>query len=528
MRNVGAAAGEVKKRSAVDPLRPALNLPRSMPTTPPACPAPRPAPPLAVACGGSDNLPDPTTEPTSIDTVTIGSLTGTPITTPSGFSVAHRRRSGPTRPPSSTSPSTSRPTVTAQVIPAARVLGIALERHRRPRRPASRSETFDEIDAGAAATATSPIDACPSPLGDRYIVRSRVVCGSLGVPLYAKIEIIGLRGRRWSLQDARRTSTAATGVSSPASRTADHPVIDLKRLRQDPEGSRASLLAPARPVAWRSAAGRAARARPRTARAAGAGRGAQGRAQRGQRGGGAAQAGQGAGRRADGAAQGLGRGGQGARRRAPRGRCRARPAGADACPTSRATELPDGDASANRVVRDLGRAAAVRLHAQAALGARRGARHPRPARRRQDHRLRLPAVPRPRRAAGARARQLHARPAHPGARLHGGGAAVPGEPRDADRAPASCPSSRRTSTASPADDLFLIPTAEVPVTNIHRDEILDGAALPIGYVACTPCFRREAGAARQGHPRAHPGPPVRQGRAGPLRAAGGLRRRSTS
>jgi seryl-tRNA synthetase len=46
----------------------------------------------------------------------------------------------------------------------------------------------------------------------------------------------------------------------------------------------------------------------------------------------------------------------------------------------------------------------------------------------------------------------------------------------------------------PADDLFLIPTAEVPVTNIHRDEILEASALPLGYVAFTPCFRREAGA----------------------------------
>ena len=45
-----------------------------------------------------------------------------------------------------------------------------------------------------------------------------------------------------------------------------------------------------------------------------------------------------------------------------------------------------------------------------------------------------------------------------------------------------------------ADDLFLVPTAEVPVTNLHRDEILDGAALPVAYVAWTPCFRREAGA----------------------------------
>jgi seryl-tRNA synthetase len=45
------------------------------------------------------------------------------------------------------------------------------------------------------------------------------------------------------------------------------------------------------------------------------------------------------------------------------------------------------------------------------------------------------------------------------------------------------------------DDLYLVPTAEVPVTNIHRDDIIDAARLPIRYVAYTPCFRREAGAA---------------------------------
>src|SRR2546427_9620444 len=45
------------------------------------------------------------------------------------------------------------------------------------------------------------------------------------------------------------------------------------------------------------------------------------------------------------------------------------------------------------------------------------------------------------------------------------------------------------------DDLFLVPTAEVPVTTLHRDEILDGAELPLAYTAYTPCFRREAGAA---------------------------------
>ncbi len=45
----------------------------------------------------------------------------------------------------------------------------------------------------------------------------------------------------------------------------------------------------------------------------------------------------------------------------------------------------------------------------------------------------------------------------------------------------------------PSDDLFLIPTAEVSITNIHREEILAESALPLRYVANTPCFRREAG-----------------------------------
>lgn len=45
------------------------------------------------------------------------------------------------------------------------------------------------------------------------------------------------------------------------------------------------------------------------------------------------------------------------------------------------------------------------------------------------------------------------------------------------------------------DDLFLIPTAEVPVTNMHRDEILDGSKLPIKYCAYSACFRAEAGSA---------------------------------
>ncbi|MBK8944211.1 MAG: serine--tRNA ligase [Ignavibacteriae bacterium] len=43
------------------------------------------------------------------------------------------------------------------------------------------------------------------------------------------------------------------------------------------------------------------------------------------------------------------------------------------------------------------------------------------------------------------------------------------------------------------DDLYLVPTAEVPVTNLHRDEILNEDQLPINYVAYSACFRREAG-----------------------------------
>lgn len=48
------------------------------------------------------------------------------------------------------------------------------------------------------------------------------------------------------------------------------------------------------------------------------------------------------------------------------------------------------------------------------------------------------------------------------------------------------------------DELFLVPTAEVPVTNLHREEIVKLEQLPIRYAAYTPCFRREAGSAGLG------------------------------
>jgi seryl-tRNA synthetase len=45
-----------------------------------------------------------------------------------------------------------------------------------------------------------------------------------------------------------------------------------------------------------------------------------------------------------------------------------------------------------------------------------------------------------------------------------------------------------------SDDLWLAPTAEVPVTNLYRDDVLEASQLPIYHCAYTPCFRREAGA----------------------------------
>ncbi|MEM6960588.1 MAG: serine--tRNA ligase [Myxococcota bacterium] len=50
-----------------------------------------------------------------------------------------------------------------------------------------------------------------------------------------------------------------------------------------------------------------------------------------------------------------------------------------------------------------------------------------------------------------------------------------------------------SSEATPADPLYLIPTGEVPVTNLHADEIIAESDLPMAYCAYTPCFRREAG-----------------------------------
>ena len=60
-------------------------------------------------------------------------------------------------------------------------------------------------------------------------------------------------------------------------------------------------------------------------------------------------------------------------------------------------------------------------------------------------------------------------------------------------------------------DLYLVPTAEVPLTNLFRGEILDGRTLPLKFTAYTPCFRSEAGSVRRRRARVDSPAPVRQG-----------------
>ncbi len=64
---------------------------------------------------------------------------------------------------------------------------------------------------------------------------------------------------------------------------------------------------------------------------------------------------------------------------------------------------------------------------------------------------------------------------------------------DAARGTGQLPDKEAMMYEATRDDLFLIPTAEVPVTNFHAGEIFDSGALPIRYAAHTPCWRREAG-----------------------------------
>jgi seryl-tRNA synthetase len=109
------------------------------------------------------------------------------------------------------------------------------------------------------------------------------------------------------------------------------------------------------------------------------------------------------------------------------------------------------------------------------------------------------------RAAGAGADSNAARFAHGRARLHGSVAAVRGRAAMSRRRRAVSEiqgpvlrRGRRATTTGELGKLYLVPTAETPVANIHREEILKESQLPVYYCAYTPCFRGEAGAAGVG------------------------------
>ena len=78
------------------------------------------------------------------------------------------------------------------------------------------------------------------------------------------------------------------------------------------------------------------------------------------------------------------------------------------------------------------------------------------------------------------------------------------------------------------DGLYLTGTSEVALASFHMGEIIDGEQLPLRYAAFSPCFRREAGAAGQGHARHVPRAPVQQGRDVRLHRARATRRPSTT
>ena len=174
-----------------------------------------------------------------------------------------------------------------------------------------------------------------------------------------------------------------------------------------------------------------------------------------------------------------------------------------------------------------GAAARLRLRAEAALGSRRRARHSGLRARHPHERRALLGAHGHGRAPGARADQLHARRPHARARLHRSRAAVSRQRRGACAARATCRSSSRICSRSRASGiLYLIPTAEVPLTNLHRDEILDGRSCRFSYTAYTPCFRSEAGIVRRRRPRSDSTAPVRQGRAREVHDARAVVRRA--
>ena len=125
-----------------------------------------------------------------------------------------------------------------------------------------------------------------------------------------------------------------------------------------------------------------------------------------------------------------------------------------------------------------------------------------------------------RRATRARAHQLHARPARPRARLHRGAAALLVNASNAGTAPASCRNSSRIYSSLLAIRFCLIPTAEVPVTNLYRDEIIEGGCSPLKLHRLHTVLSQRGRLARERRTRNHPPASVPESRARQIHHAG--------
>jgi hypothetical protein len=146
---------------------------------------------FAAACSDSNSLGD-ATEVNAVDTVTLGALEGTSISTPSGYRI-------------STGPVRTDQTVEFEfaynirrlddgsyqrvLLPLA-ALGLTSTNQVEPGLQ-RREESFDDISHAPSNGYVSD-SAVPIQLGERYVVRSRVVC-SIGVPLYGKLQILGFQ-----------------------------------------------------------------------------------------------------------------------------------------------------------------------------------------------------------------------------------------------------------------------------------------------------------------------------------------------
>ena len=282
-------------------------------------------------------------------------------------------------------------------------------------------------------------------------------------------------------------------------------MLDIRRLRTEPDAVQGRPGPPGATRRCPSAVDRAARARRRAAAALGRARRASGPGSRRCRRRSAGSQGQGDGptrpRRIEPRAATLGERGEGA---GGRGRRAAAPSCATCCcasPTCRADDAPDGAGEADNVVlRTEGYDADAlrRAPAGAALGHRRRARHPRPRAGREDLRARCSRCT----AGGA--------PGCCGPWCSSASTATPTPTRRSARR-RWCAPRRWSSTGHlpkfaddayhiERDDLWAIPTAEVPLTSLHRDEILDEADLPLRSWPT-----RAASGGRRARPAATPG-----------------------